>query len=194
MRLSDAFSLEYFQKRNDTGLGAAFGLVQTLVAPGKSSLLSFNSSAEYEGLAGIMGERQHTLWNMIKFNVLYHEMYKIWFINNLLESRTISRQVSSSPFVSAWNHRAEFTITARITYEFTSSSFLSSLSFSRQTSSWSRITWSRVIKSSAFSRRNSSFSCMYSRINLLSSDVSISANLSKSTGGGVLGIRRSASE
>lgn len=29
-------------------------------------------------------------------------------------------------------------------YEFTSSSFLSNLSFSRQTSSWSRITWSRV--------------------------------------------------
>lgn len=45
-----------------TGLGAAFGLVQTLVAPGMSSLmLSRNNSAEYDGLAGIIGDRQHTL-------------------------------------------------------------------------------------------------------------------------------------
>lgn len=49
-----------------TGLGAAFGFVQTLVAPGTSSLLSFNNSAEYEGLAGIMGDRQHTLWKCHK--------------------------------------------------------------------------------------------------------------------------------
>lgn len=44
-----------------TGLGAAFGFVQTLVAPGMSSLVSCNNSAEYDGLAGMMGDRQHTL-------------------------------------------------------------------------------------------------------------------------------------
>jgi len=45
-----------------TGLGATFGFVQTLVAPGTSSLFSFkNNSAEYEGLAGIIGDRQQTL-------------------------------------------------------------------------------------------------------------------------------------
>lgn len=58
-------TLSTFEKEY-TGLGAAFGFVQTLVAPGTSSLLSFNNSAEYEGLAGIMGDRQHTLQNCHK--------------------------------------------------------------------------------------------------------------------------------
>jgi len=57
MHFNHTFEKEYI------GLGAVLGLVQTLVAPGMSSLLSllFNNSAEYEGLAGIMGDRQHTL-------------------------------------------------------------------------------------------------------------------------------------
>lgn len=55
MHFNRTFGKEY------TGLGAAFGFIQMLVAPGMSSLLSFNNSAEYEGLAGIIGDRQHTL-------------------------------------------------------------------------------------------------------------------------------------
>jgi len=59
--LSFSGGLRTFEKEY-IGLGAAFGFVQTLVAPGMSSLLSFkNNSAEYEGLAGIMGDRQQTL-------------------------------------------------------------------------------------------------------------------------------------
>lgn len=73
------------------------------------------------------------------------------------------------------------------TYKFTSSSFFSNLSFSLQTSSWSRITCSLVAYNSAFSRRSASFSVMYAWINWLSSGRSISDNLSRSTTGGVNG-------
>lgn len=55
--------MDHTLEKEYTGLGAAFGLVQTLVAPGMSSLLlSRNNSAEYDGLAGIIGDRQHTLY------------------------------------------------------------------------------------------------------------------------------------
>lgn len=55
-----------------------------------------------------------------------------------------------------WYHRLKNTKT----YEFTSSSFLRSRSFSRHTSSWSRRTSSLVVNSSAFSLRSASFSVM----------------------------------
>jgi len=80
MYFNHTFEKEYI------GLGAVLGLVQTLVAPGISSLLSFNNSAEYEGLAGIMGDRQHTLqWiklrKILSFSLIYIKckMYNIRF-------------------------------------------------------------------------------------------------------------------
>jgi len=80
MYFNHTFEKEYI------GLGAVLGLVQTLVAPGISSLLSFNNSAEYEGLAGIMGDRQHTLqWIKLRkilsfsffLSYIYRKMYNI---------------------------------------------------------------------------------------------------------------------
>lgn len=56
------FSSQIFQHTLERGVGSTLGLVQTLVAPGAFSLLlSFSISAEYVGLAGMIGDRQHTL-------------------------------------------------------------------------------------------------------------------------------------
>ena len=101
-----------------------------------------------------------------------------------MNKKYISKFISGSCALSYYKHNCTET------YEFTSSSFLSSRSFSRHTSSWSRRTSSLVVNSSAFSLRSASFSVMQCLTNSTRSCPSISASFSKSTVGGVFRKRR----